>query len=300
MIQGVRFLIQSIRFFQQIGVFSKIWSIAIISFLFLLSACHTAFQVNNKLHSSRSSVTEEHTGEIVDQTNNKNDLYTTLGATYHSRILQTYGGQYYNPKLEHMLAKIVNRLTAASQNPDQTYHVTILDTENINAFALPGSYIYVTRGMLALANDTSEVAAILAHEIAHITANHGILRLQKEIELKLADHAATNILEHSSTKLHNILKDKKQLAQFTRSQELQADSIGIEMLNQAGYDPFAFPRFLKSMEAYSDFRNSASSTNVSLDFLATHPTTPQRIQLAIKKLMKSVHLTLEKPIVIVF
>ncbi|EJF92096.1 M48 family metalloprotease [Bartonella melophagi] len=283
MIQGIRFLIQSIKFFQQIDVFSKIWSIAIISFLFLLSACHTAFQVNNKLHSSRSPVTKGHTGEIVDQTNNKNNLYTTLGATYHSRILQTYGGQYYNPKLEHMLAKIVNRLTAASQNPDQTYHVTILDTENINAFALPGSYIYVTRGMLALANDTSEVAAILAHEIAHITANHGILRLQKEIELKLAEHAATNILEHSSTKSPNILKDKKQLAQFTRSQELQADSIGIEMLNQAGYDPFAFPRFLKSMEAYSAFRNSSSSTNVSLDFLATHPTTPQRIQLAIKK-----------------
>ncbi|WP_208438962.1 M48 family metalloprotease, partial [Bartonella grahamii] len=142
---------------------------------------------------------------------------------------------YYNPKLEQMLAKIVNRLTDSSQSPDQTYYVTILDTENINAFALPGSYIYVTRGMLALANDTSEVAAILAHEIAHITANHAILRLQKKIELKLSDHAATNIQEHSTTKSHNILKDKKQLAQFPLSQERQADSIGIEMLNHAGY-----------------------------------------------------------------
>ncbi|WP_455474011.1 M48 family metalloprotease [Bartonella sp. B30(2025)] len=214
---------------------------------------------------------------------NRNNAYATLSATQHPRILQIYGGAYHNPKLENLLANIMHKLTIASQNSHQTYHITTLDSESVNAFALPGGYIYVTRGMLVLANDSSEIAAVLAHEIAHIVANHGILRLQKKAELRLANLNSKNVLSHSETQGQNTIKNKQQLAQFSRNQELQADSIAIEMLNRAGYDPFASPRFLQSLAAYSTFSNTPGTTNTSLDFLATHPTTPERIRLAMKK-----------------
>ncbi len=269
-------VIQGIRFFQQkILFYARICQAPLIGLTLFLSACHTTPLPNDISSSLLSSKTSKHNG--------KSNVYDTLGATQHPRILQIYGGAYNNPKLESMLKKIVHKLAIASKSFDQTYHVTTLDSKSVNAFALPGGYIYVTRGMLALANDSSEVAAVLAHEIAHIIANHGILRLQKKAELRLKNRNYTNILSHSRTNNRNTIKDEKQLAQFSRNQELQADWIAIEILNRAGYDPFASPRFLQSLEAYNAFCNTSETINASLDFLATHPTTPERIQLAIKK-----------------
>ncbi len=70
------------------------------------------------------------------------------------------------------------------------------------------------------------------------------------------------------------------MAQFSRNQELQADAIGIKMIGEAGYDPFAAARFLQSMASYADFRSVSGATDASLDFLASHPSAPQRIELA--------------------
>ena len=210
----------------------------------------------------------------------KGDSLAQLGASQHPRILQTYGGEYSDPKLERMVAKIVGKLTAVSDKPDQTYRITILNSPNVNAFALPGGYVYVTRGLLALANDSSEVAAVLAHEMAHVTANHGILRQQKEAEVELTNQVVSEVLEDHSAERETAIRGKLRLAQFSRNQELQADAIGIKMLGQAGYDPFASPRFLQAMEAYAAYRNVSGATDATLDFLASHPSTPQRIQLA--------------------
>ncbi|VEJ44461.1 Uncharacterized metalloprotease yggG [Bartonella vinsonii] len=244
--------------------------------MLLLSACHTHLSHNNTLSSLDSS-------ETIKRTSN-NNTYVTLSTIQHRRILQLYGGAYYDAKLDRLLAKIVQKLTAVSHNSQQNYSVTILNSEGVNAFALPGGFIYITRGMLALANDSSEVAAILAHEIAHITAKHGILRLQKAAELKRANHTSPRLFSHAEKK--SPIEHKQQIAQFSRNQELQADSLALDMLKQAGYDPFASPRFLQTMETYRVFRNIAGTPNASLDFLATHPTTPQRIRLAIKKARK--------------
>src|SRR5205814_2080057 len=81
----------------------------------------------------------------------------------HSRIVAAYGGIYHDAKVEQTLVPIVSRIVASSDRPDQAYRITILNSPAINAFALPGGYLYVTRGLLALANDSSEVAAVLAH-----------------------------------------------------------------------------------------------------------------------------------------
>ncbi|MBX4335857.1 M48 family metalloprotease [Bartonella raoultii] len=275
---------QKLQIFQRIFFFRrKIYSIPLLSFMLVLSACHnTSFAPNDQRFSWKPTkrIKRPH----------KSTLFFPPNATQHARILQIYGGTYHDPKLEKLLANILRKLIVVSHNSHKNYSITILNSGGVNAFALPNGSIYITRGMLALANDSSEVAAILAHELAHIIANHGILRLQKKAQLKTARHLSSHLLSHANRKLYNPIKDKQQLAQFSRNQELEADSIALELLQQAGYDPFASPRFLKSMEAYNAFCNISGITNASLDFLASHPTTPQRIHLAIEKARK-IHTT---------
>src|SRR6202040_3066256 len=98
----------------------------------------------------------------------------------HERILSSYGGAYDDPKLEALIGKTVDRLVAASERPDLTYKVTILNSGAVNAFALPTGQLYVTRGLIALACDTSELSSVLSHEMAHVLANHASLREDRE------------------------------------------------------------------------------------------------------------------------
>ncbi|MDN2567227.1 M48 family metalloprotease [Aquibium sp. A9E412] len=216
---------------------------------------------------------------ITVDTVTRNDRLAKVAREQHPRILATYGGEYSDAKLERVVAKVVGKLTLDPENPDQAYRITILDSPNVNAFALPGGYLYVTRGLLALANDSAELAAVLAHEMAHVTANHGLERQQKEAEEILASQVVNEVLGGSPVARAALVRGKLRLAQFSRNQELQADAIGIRTMGRVGYDPFAAARFLQSMAAYADFR-SVSGDDASLDFLATHPNAPQRIELA--------------------
>ncbi|WP_437344176.1 M48 family metalloprotease [Mesorhizobium marinum] len=210
----------------------------------------------------------------------RNDRLAELARAQHPRILATYGGEYSDPKLERMVAKVVGSLTTVSGNPGQTYRITILNSPNVNAFALPGGYLYITRGLLALANDSAELAAVVAHEMGHVTANHGLQRQQKEAEEVIATRVVTDVLGNNQNANVALLRGKLRMAQFSRNQELEADAIGIRTSGQAGFDPYAAGRFLQSMSAYTDFRSVSGATDASLDFLASHPNAPQRIDLA--------------------
>ncbi|MBV2144770.1 M48 family metalloprotease [Falsochrobactrum sp. TDYN1] len=240
----------------------------------LISGCQS-------INSSRDLGLQPSSSPVTVENVTRNDRLAQLGAQQHPRILATYGGEYKDPKLERMVAKIVGKLTTVSDKPDQTYRITILDSPNINAFALPGGFLYITRGLLALANDSSEVAAVIAHEMGHVVANHGILRQEKEAETAIAGRVASEVLHNEAASREATIRGKLRLAQFSRNQELQADVLGIRMIGEAGYDPFASARFLQSMEAYTSFRSVSGATDASLDFLASHPATPQRIELAL-------------------
>ncbi|MBN9070408.1 MAG: M48 family metalloprotease [Rhizobiales bacterium] len=217
---------------------------------------------------------------VTVDTVSRNDRLAELARAQHPRILATYGGEYSDAKLERMVAKVVGNLTLETDNPTQTYRITILNSPNVNAFALPGGYLYVTRGLLALANDSAELAAVIAHEMGHVTANHGVARQKKEADEVLATKVVTDVLGDSSAAKMALVRGKLRLAQFSRNQELEADAIGIKTSGRAGYDPYAASRFLQSMSAYQDLRSVSGATDPSLDFLASHPNTPQRVELA--------------------
>jgi predicted Zn-dependent protease len=217
---------------------------------------------------------------VTVDTLTRNDRLASIAREQHPRILATYGGEYSNANLERMVARIVGNLTLDPDNPNQTYQITILNSPNVNAFALPGGYLYVTRGLLALANDSAELAAVLAHEMAHVTANHGIQRQQKEVEEQLASQVVSDVLGGTAPGRMALIRGQLRLAQFSRNQELEADAIGIRSIGRAGYDPYAAVRFLQAMSAYSELRSVSSASDRRLDFLASHPSPPQRIELA--------------------
>ena len=250
---------------------------AVLALAVILSGCQildVGGDAGSSLQPSRNPVT-------VD-TVTRNDRLAALAREQHPRILATYGGEYSDQKLERMVARVVGSLTLDPENPNQTYQITILNSPNINAFALPGGYLYVTRGLLALANDSAELAAVLAHEMAHVTANHGLQRQQKEAEEVLASQVVNDVLRGDTAARVALVRGKLRLAQFSRNQELEADAIGIRAIARAGYDPFAAARFLQGMDAYSNARSVTGAADASLDFLASHPTAPQRIELALR------------------
>lgn len=209
------------------------------------------------------------------------EIDSRFGAEEHPRIVAAYGGIYHDVKLEQTVARIVGRVVAASDKPDQSYQITILNAPAVNAFALPGGYLYVTRGLLSLANDSSEVAAVLAHEMAHVTADHAIARQNKARTAMIVSRVVTDVLDDDAGRLA-LASSQRSLASFSRQQELEADAIGVRTIGRAGYDPFAAARFLTAMGRFAAYRSAAAVDEKQPEFLASHPSTPERIDFAIR------------------
>jgi predicted Zn-dependent protease len=204
-----------------------------------------------------------------------------VAAAEHARIVASYGGIYEDPAIAATLAIIVGRLVAASEDPDQPYRVTILNSSAVNAFALPGGFLYVTRGLLALANDASEVAAVVAHEMAHVTANHAAARQTRAQTAVIVGEAVNEAIDTAEATALAVAASQRSLASFSRQQELEADAIGVQTLARAGYDPFAASRFLRALAAYATYRASlGAAPDRRPEFMASHPSTPDRITAA--------------------
>lgn len=202
----------------------------------------------------------------------------SVGKREHPRVVAAYGGIYRDKKVEALLDDVTARLVSSSSTPRQNYRLTVLNSPVVNAFALPGGYLYVTRGLLALANDTSEVAAVLSHEMAHVIENHAFQRQQKARQAKLRNKVVSDVMSNEDGGQIALASGQVSLASFSRGQELAADRIGVQMMARAGLDPYAAARFLTSMGRYSRFRAESLSSNAnSPNFLASHPATPARI-----------------------
>ncbi|MDO8360403.1 MAG: M48 family metalloprotease [Devosia sp.] len=201
-----------------------------------------------------------------------------IGARESPKIIASYGGLYSDRPAEIMIAQIVSKLLAAADQPNTKFTVTILDTAEVNAFALPGGYIYVTRGILALANDESELAAVLAHEIAHVVLKHARARTNRIKTTEIVDKVVTGVFGTDPSTDQSSNKAKLSLAAFSQAQELAADKEGILIGGKAGYDPHAAARFLGAMGRFAQY--SAGDADQADDFLSSHPSTPDRIQKA--------------------
>ncbi len=201
-----------------------------------------------------------------------------IGRREHPRIIAAYGGVYSDRPAEIMVARIVSRLLAAANQPNAEFQVTILDSSEVNAFALPGGYIYVTRGILALASDTSELAAVLAHEIAHVTLRHARARTDRTRTTQIVDRVITSVFGGDTSSDATANRTRESMAAFSQNQELEADREGIKYAGKAGYDPQAAARFLGVMSRFASF---SAGEDGGEGFLSSHPSTPARIQKAL-------------------
>ncbi|MEA2821156.1 MAG: hypothetical protein QOJ86_3160, partial [Bradyrhizobium sp.] len=194
------------------------------------------------------------------------------------RILSSYGGAYDDPRLEALITKTVDRLVAASDRPDLAYRVTILNSGAVNAFALPTGQLYVTRGLIALASDTSELSSVLSHEMAHVLAKHASIREDQARQAAIVTRVVTDMGNDPDLTALALAKTKLTMASFSRAQEFEADGIGVGISARAHFDPYGAARFLTAMERNAAMKAGKASLDPrSQDFLSSHPATPDRV-----------------------
>ena len=156
-----------------------------------------------------------------------------------------------DPTLLERLDRLGQQLAAVSDRKEITYHFTLLDWDEVNAFAVPGGYIYVSRKLMELAKDDAELAAVLSHEIGHVVAKHSVKKLQAAMGATLFEV----LVAASGTRDPNVLRgtqvalDQLFLA-YSRQDELEADTLSTRYLQRAGFNPEAAISFLQHLQAY--------------------------------------------------
>lgn len=171
-------------------------------------------------------------------------------------------------------------LAKFSDRKDIHYHFTVLDGEQINAFALPGGFIYVFRGVVENAKSDAEIASVIAHEIGHIAARHPV----KKMEMDLGYNLFMNVLfsggKHRDFARYIDLGFNLIMLGYSREDEFLADRLSIRYLLRAGYNPYAVVSFLKRLQKMKD-----DEWLKPLVILSSHPYISQRIEAAQEELM---------------
>lgn len=164
-----------------------------------------------------------------------------MGGQQDEQILQS-GQVYDDPGLQDYVQELGSSLAAKSERPELPWTFRVLDDEIVNAFAAPGGYIYVTRGILAHLNSEAELATVLGHEIGHVTARHSANQMSKQ-QLMGIGLAVGMILEPAVASWSDVAQAGLGLAalKFSRDDERQADNLGLRYMVGAGYDPYQAP-----------------------------------------------------------
>jgi len=201
-----------------------------------------------------------------------------VGKRENDTLVATYGGIFNNPALTNYIKEIGYTVVKNTEEPDIKYKFTILNSLTVNAFALPGGYVYVTRGLLSLLSDEGELAGVLAHEIAHVTARHSSRRYSATTASNITFVVLTIFTAGISEFVERGMK--LVLQSYSRDQELQADDLAIRYLRNSGYDPHGLVRVIDKMHRYEDLLGGIAVTKAKGedDWSATHPPSDQRIE----------------------
>ena len=208
------------------------------------------------------------------------------GAEAHPQLLQQFGGAMKGPAADYV-SRVGRRIAVESglSNSERDFTVTLLDSPINNAFAIPGGYVYVTRGLLALMNDEAELASVLGHEIGHVAARHAAKRQQTAtitqvlagIVGAVAGNSGVGSLVGRGAGVGADLITKG----FSRTQEYQADDLGVRYLAGASYDPLASSDMLAILAAQQTLEARVSGKSSSLPtWASTHPNSDDRVRRA--------------------
>jgi len=210
------------------------------------------------------------------------DEEIAIGRQNHALAIKRYG-LYDDPELQQYVQKIGSQLAANSHRKNLIFRFTVLDTNEINAFALPGGYIYITRGLMAYLSNEAELAAVLGHEIGHVTARHSVRQQSAATATGLlAAVLASQAGFGGAGDLFNSIGTAL-VRGYGREHELESDRLGAEYIARTGYDPLAMLeviRVLKNQEVYDKqlAKSEGREPRAYHGVFATHPDNDKRLQ----------------------
>lgn len=215
------------------------------------------------------------------------------GAKAHPQLLEEFGGLYQGPQAAYV-TRVGQKIAFQSGLADtqSAFTVSLLNTSVSNAFAIPGGYVYVTRELLALMNDEAELASVMGHEVGHVAARHAQQRSNAATKGTLGTILGTVlgavIAGNEGAQLGQQLAGslaQRYVLKYSRSQEYQADDLGVSYLGKAGYDPMASSTMLASLAAQSslDAQLQGKGGKELPEWASTHPDPASRVVRAAQK-----------------
>ncbi len=212
------------------------------------------------------------------------DREAAIGAEEHPKLLAAFGGDYdERASLNAYVDRIGRRLLRVTETPNARFTFTIVNSDVVNAFALPGGYVYVSRGLLALANNEAELAGVIAHEIGHVTARHTAQRYNRTVFAQLGAAVLGAVVGNRAVSQAANLGAAAYVQGYSRESEFEADQLGIRYLVKAGYDPGAMADFLASLGAESALAGKIAGIEerpAETSLFASHPRTVDRVRRA--------------------
>lgn len=208
-----------------------------------------------------------------------------VGAQEHQKIEQSFG-KFMTGSVPNYVKSIGQKVAKNTERKDVTYQFHVIDSPMVNAFALPGGYIYVTRGLLTLANSEAELAAVLGHEIGHVTGRHAAERMSHGTIVGLGAAVLGAAVGGGAGQAAN-LGSNLYISSYSRGQEHQSDELGVRYLSRAGYNPKAMANFLRSLDAQSKLEaKEAGKGGTGFNYFSTHPLTAERVSQALAEASK--------------
>ncbi|MGB5961909.1 MAG: M48 family metallopeptidase [Coleofasciculaceae cyanobacterium] len=203
--------------------------------------------------------------QVVQLSNMSDRQEVQIGKQINRQLVSRDVRLYRNSAITSYVEEIGQRLEQQSKRPNIPYTFQVVDDDKVNAFATMGGFVYIHKGLIAAADNEAELASVMSHEIAHITARHALQQMrQAAVARGLATAAGLN-----SNTLVNIGVELALQRPNSRKDEFQADQLGLETLKKAGYAPSGMVEFMKKL------LNKGGSVPT---FLSTHPGTSERIE----------------------
>jgi len=237
----------------------------------LATTAHAQFRLPN-LDINRMVDTVKNVGKAAKEIDEPEEI--AIGRDVASRLLGA-APLVADPRLQRYVNHVGRWLAAQTERPDLPWQFGVLDHANVNAFAVPGGTIFITRGLLDRMRNEAELAGVLGHEIVHVLRKHHLKAIQKGAQTALAGDAMGAALRDRAGPARDKLiafGTEMYTRGLDKSDELEADRLGVVIAARAGYDAYGLPSVLQTLQAIS-----AQDSAIALMF-KTHPTPGERLQ----------------------
>lgn len=194
-----------------------------------------------------------------------------IGSQYAPEVEKQLGGRIKNAPLQNYINQVGQRIARISHMPNLEFHYVALDHDSVNAVALPGGYVFITKGLLRLLTSEAQLAGILAHETTHVTARHSAQAMSMQIGIDVLLSAVTSESTPQSTRTVASLASQLTHLNYSREHEYEADQYGMDYAVGAGYDPMGMIETMSILQEQNKVR--------SIEFFSTHPNPSNRKQM---------------------